>query len=53
MARSEQQLCPVCGNNIELAHGMSIFKCKFCRRPIEQFIEKKKGKTIIRLEEKL
>lgn len=53
MARSKQQPCPVCGNNIEPVYGMPIFKCKFCRRPIEQFIEKKKGKTIIRLEEKI
>lgn len=53
MARNEQLLCPVCGNSIKPVYGMSIFKCKFCRRPIEQFIEKKKGKKVIRLEEKL
>lgn len=53
MAKRKQQPCPVCGNNIEPAYGMSIFKCKFCRRAVEVFIEKKKGKTIVHLEEKL
>lgn len=51
MAR--RQPCPVCGNEIEPVYGMSIFKCKYCRRYIEQTIEKHKGKKVVRLEEKL
>lgn len=48
-----RQPCPVCGNEIEPVYGMPIFKCKFCRRYIEQIVERRKGKKFIRLEEKL
>lgn len=53
MMKKNVQPCPVCGNYIEVSPTIFIFRCKFCKRMVEQVVERKKGKKIIHLEEKI